>query len=72
MTASRFLEEKMAIKNRDLAPGTKLVGRYKGGQYRCEVVAADEGSRYRLEDGREFASMSAAGAAVMGGVACNG
>jgi hypothetical protein len=30
------------------------------------------GLRYRLEDGREFKSPSAAGSAVMGGVACNG
>ncbi|MGD0205280.1 MAG: hypothetical protein ABSB57_02400, partial [Dehalococcoidia bacterium] len=30
------------------------------------------GLRYRLEDGREFKSLSSAGSAVMGGVACNG
>lgn len=30
------------------------------------------GLRYRLEDGREFRSLSSAGSAVMGGIACNG
>ena len=65
----------MALKNRNLEPGTKLVARYKGAEHRCEVVAGkEEGSkpRYRLPDGREFTSPSAAGSAVMDGVACNG
>jgi len=33
---------------------------------------AEEGLRYRLEDGREFKSPSSAGSAIMGGSACNG
>jgi hypothetical protein len=62
----------MAIAERRLAPGTVLEARYKGRIYRCEVVSGEGGVRYRLEDGRECASPSAAGSAVMGGKACNG
>jgi hypothetical protein len=62
----------MPIENRDLEPGTRLVARYKKKEYSATVVQTDEGLRYRLEDGREFKSPSAAGTAVMGGVACNG
>lgn len=55
-----------------LATGTKLVARYKGEERVCEVVAG-EGDKvlYRLADGREFKSPSAAGSAVVDG-ACNG
>ncbi len=63
----------MPIENRRLEPGTKLVAKYKGKAHTAEVIAAKDGAvRYRLADGREFASPSAAGKAVMGGVACNG
>jgi hypothetical protein len=63
----------MSIEDRNLKPGTVLVGRYHKKDHRCEVVKGEEGKvRYRLENGREFASPSAAGTAVMGGVACNG
>jgi hypothetical protein len=63
----------MPIENRDLAAGTQLVARYKKQEYTATVVEGEEGGlRYRLEDGREFKSPSAAGSAVMGGVACNG
>jgi hypothetical protein len=56
-----------------LEPGTVLVARYKGAEHTAEVVPGEEGKvRYRLADGREFNSPSAAGSAVMGGVACNG
>lgn len=56
-----------------LEPGTMLVAKYKGHEHRAEVFRDDEGkARFRLEDGREFKSPSAAGSAVMGGVACNG
>ena len=56
-----------------LAVGTRLVARYKGADYEVEVVAGEEGkARYRFADGQEFKSPSAAGSAVMGGVACNG
>ncbi|OGT25332.1 MAG: hypothetical protein A2Z17_04590 [Gammaproteobacteria bacterium RBG_16_66_13] len=68
----------MSIENRDLKPETVLVAAYpargpKRKEHRCEVVAGEEGKvRYRQKDGREFASPSAAGTAVMGGSACNG
>ncbi len=62
----------MSIEDRNLAPGTKIVARYKGKEYAAEVVKTEEGVRYRLEDGREFKSPSSAGSAIMGGTACNG
>ena len=63
----------MPLENRNLEPGTKLVARYKKQDHRCEVVAGEKGKiLYRLADGREFTSPSAAGSGVMGGVACNG
>ena len=52
-----------------LAAGTPLVARYKGNAYGATVL---DGGRCRLEDGREFGSLSAAGSAITGGVACNG
>jgi len=49
------------------------VARYKKQEHTATVVEGEGGGlRYRLEDGREFKSPSAAGSAVMGGVACNG
>jgi hypothetical protein len=63
----------MTIDNRELAPGTKLVGAYKKTTYVCEVVSTPEReTRFQLGDGRLFTSPSAAGKAVMNGVACNG
>ena len=63
----------MSIQDRNLKPGTVLVKRYKKQDHRCEVVAGEKGKvLYRLSYGREFTSPSAAGSAVMGGVACNG
>ena len=63
----------MAITDRHLAPGTKLVATYKKATRTCEVVETTEGLRYRLDDGREFKSPSGAGAAIMGeGRTCNG
>ena len=62
----------MAIEDRNLKAGTKLVARYKGQEHTAEVVKTEEGLRYRLADGREFKSPSSAGSAVMGGSACNG
>jgi hypothetical protein len=57
----------MPIENRNLAKGTKLTGRYHKQSYSCEVVENAEGKlRYRLEDGREFKSPSAAGMAITG------
>ena len=62
----------MAIEDRSLKAGTKLVARYKGQEHTAEVVETEAGLRYRLKDGREFKSLSSAGSAVMGGSACNG
>jgi hypothetical protein len=62
----------MPIENRNLEPGTRLAAKHKGTTYGMEVVQTEEGIRYRLEDGREFTSPSAAGSAVMNGTACNG
>ena len=63
----------MPIENRNLPVGTRLVARYKKQEYRATVVEGEDGGlRYRLEDGREFKSLSSAGSAVMGDVACNG
>src|SRR5215211_913722 len=68
----------MAIADRNLTPGTKLWARYKGAVHTAEVVthADDRGNdtiAYKLSDGREFKSPSAAGAAIMGeGRTCNG
>jgi len=71
----------MPIEDRKLTAGMRLVARYKGIEYACQVIEGEDGKlRYRLEDGshyllegdKEFKSPSAIGSAVMGGVACNG
>jgi len=63
----------MPIENRNLQVGTRLVARYKKQECSATVVEGEKGGlRYRLEDGQEFKSLSAAGSAVMDGVACNG
>ena len=57
----------MSIEDRNLTKGTKLTGRYHKQSYSCEVVENAEGKlRYKLEDGREFKSPSAAGMAITG------
>jgi hypothetical protein len=57
----------MPIENRNLTKGTKLTGRYHKQSYSCEIVEDAEGKlRYKLEDGREFKSPSAAGMAITG------
>ena len=62
----------MAIENRDLETGTKLIARYKKEEFRAEVVAGEEGKvKYRLTDGRQFKSISSAGTAITS-KACNG
>ncbi len=70
----------MAIEDRNLAVGTKLVARYKGHEYDC-IVTAREGDNvgYKMEcpdhpdlHGQEFKSLSSAGSTIMGGNACNG
>jgi hypothetical protein len=65
---------RMAIENRDLPVGTRLVADYKKQTYVCTVESGnEEGSTlFVLEDGKRFKSPSAAGSAVMGGTACNG
>ena len=60
------------IENRNLTKGMRLTARYHKQSYSCEVVEGEAGKlRYRLEDGREFKSPSAAGMAITGG-SCNG
>ena len=55
----------MAIENRDLEAGTKLIARYKKEEYRAEVVLGEDGKvKYWLADGREFKSPSSAGTAI--------
>ena len=62
----------MPIENRNLESGTKLIARYKKEGYHALVVAGEDGKvMYRLGDGREFKSPSAAGTAITG-KACNG
>ena len=62
----------MAIENRTLEAGTKLIAKYKKEEYRAEVIAGEDGKvKYRLTDGREFKSPSSAGTAITG-KACNG
>ncbi len=62
----------MAIENRNLEAGTKLIAKYKKEEFKAEVIAGEEGKvKYRLADGREFKSPSAAGTAITG-KACNG
>jgi len=62
----------MPIENRNLTKGTKLTGRYHKQSYSCEVVESAEGKlMYRLQDGREFKSPSAAGMDISGH-ACDG
>ena len=63
----------MAIENRDLPAGTRLVATYKKQAFVCTVEAGDDGKlAFVLEDGKRYKSPSSAGSAVMGGSACNG
>jgi hypothetical protein len=62
----------MTITDRNLSIGTQLSAKYKGQTYQATLVETEAGPRYRLDDGREFKSPSAAGSAVMNGNACNG
>ncbi len=61
----------MTVEDRNLKPGMVLVATGKHDGRRCDVVEADGGVAFRLDDGQEFASPSAAGSAVTG-TACNG
>jgi hypothetical protein len=63
----------MAIENRNLEVGTRLTATYKKQSFVCTVARAEDGKpEFVLEDGRRFKSLSSAGSAVMGGMACNG
>src|SRR5208283_117093 len=59
------------IENRNLSPGTHLIAHYHKQNFSCEVTEKEGKPNYKLEDGREFKSLSAAGTAITGG-ACNG
>jgi hypothetical protein len=61
----------MAIQDRNLAIGTQLYARYKGATHTAEVIEKEGKPTYRVADGREFKSPSAAGTAITG-LACNG
>jgi hypothetical protein len=57
----------MSIKDRNLKVGTKLIGKYHKEPFICQVIAGEgDKIRYKLEDGREFKSPSAAGMAITG------
>ena len=63
----------MSIADRNLKPGTVLVARYKKKDYRCTVFETEDGKTvYKVHGGEDHSSPSAAGSAVMDGVACNG
>ena len=63
----------MAITNRDLPVGTRLVADYKKAHYVCVVEAGEDGKKaFVLEDGKRYKSPSSAASAVMGGSAANG
>ena len=56
----------MPIHDRNLKAGIKLIGKYHKQPFKCEVVEVEGKLRFRLEDGREFKSPSAAGMAITG------
>ena len=64
----------MAIEDRNLTVGTRLVANYRKQAHACMVEKRDEGDGvlFVIEDGRKFKSPSAAASAVMGGKAVNG
>ena len=64
----------MAIENRNLGVGNRLVANYRKERFICRVEKAEEGEGvvFVLEDGKKFKSPSSAGSAVMGGKAVNG
>ncbi len=64
----------MAIENRNLEAGTRLVANYKKQRYVCTVEATESGDGvvYVIEDGSRHKSPSSAGMKVMGGKAVNG
>ena len=62
----------MAIENRYLEPGTRLIAKYRKDTYYALVVTGEGGKvLYQLPDGKEFKSTSALGTAITG-KSCNG
>jgi len=61
----------MAIQDRNLSVGTQLYAKYKGQTHTAALFEKDGAKLYRLEDGREFKSLAAAGTGITG-LACNG
>ena len=59
----------MAIRDRNLTPGSMLEGMYKKLRYECRVEDAGGKLAFVLEDDRRFKSPSAAASAVMYGKA---
>ena len=64
----------MPIEDRNLEPGTRLLGSYKKQTYVCRVEAGEEEGEvvFVLEDGQRFKSLSSAASDIMGGKAVNG
>lgn len=68
----------MPITNRNLPAGTRLVAKYRGETWQAEVQDTEPTTyallgEHRLTDQpAAFKSLSAAGSAIMGGIACNG
>lgn len=63
----------MVIEDRTLAGVETLAARYRKEEHRCDVERGEDGTlAFVLVDGQTFKSPSAAGSAVMGGIACNG
>ena len=64
----------MAIEDRNLTAGTRLVASYRKQAHACMVEKAEEGGGilFVLEDGRKFKSASSSASAVMAGKAVNG
>jgi hypothetical protein len=61
----------MAIEDRNLTAGTRLVATYKGKAYVCVVEGEENGLAFVL-DGQRYKSASSVAMAVMGGKAVNG
>ena len=64
----------MAIEDRNLTVGTRLVASYRKQAVACMVEKREEGGKlaFVLEDGKRYRSASSAASALMGGKAVNG
>ena len=64
----------MAIEDRNLTVGIRLVANYRKQAHVCMAEKAEEGEAilFLLEDGKRYKSASSAASAVMGGKAVNG